>query len=148
VEEQQDSALGRIAKPKSFIQFFVGLGEKSQIDRDNQEQPALDADLSPKHTVLGTVPNTIDEIPGSRGQMVEGDRKGVSFIPGLFGAVSESGLYLNYAAVKHDQSANGLIHSKQTLVGTKVDLPFACFYTSLRNMASEKLAKPEVLLPK
>jgi hypothetical protein len=148
VEEQQASALGRIAKPKSFIQFFVALGEKSQIAPESQEQPDLDADLSPKHTVLGTVPSTIDEIPGSPAKIVEGERKGVNFRPGLFGAVSESGLYLNYAAVKRDQPADDLIPSKQTLVSTKVDLPFAYFYTSFRNVASEKLAKPEVLAQK
>lgn len=63
----------------------------------------------------------------------------LSYKPGRFGAVSESGIYINSAAVKNGPS------KKQTLVRTKIDLPYSYLY---RDLVPESVKSDEPKLPK
>jgi len=63
----------------------------------------------------------------------------LSYKPGRFGAVSESGIYINSAAVKNGPSKN------QTLVRTKIDLPYSYLY---RDLVPESVKSDEPKLPK
>lgn len=105
VEEQQASALGNIARPNDFIQFFIATPEVSnpQATYSLGEQRDL---------VLGTVPSTIDDIP-SIGSTTPGNPEHNEIgLMGHFGAVSESGIYL-FSKTSHRSPA----------VETKLDIP-------------------------
>lgn len=91
IEEQQTSALGSIAKPGSYIQFFLakGLSDTSRVE-------AYDARKLRYTTILGAVPSTMDDIPAVNTGIVpelEGDER-IKYIPKCFGAVSESGIFI------------------------------------------------------
>jgi hypothetical protein len=155
IEEHQASALGNIAKPNSFIQFFAMEGKNASPVRLTDPQPRRSPmdDRYRMHTVLGTVPSTVDQTPTRprkrpKSQKYETFRArwwrrrglglktgspnwkdNVIFRSGHFGAVSESGLYLDFAK-KHSQKDATV--SEQDIVQTKIDFPYSYVYRDHR----------------
>ena len=141
LEEQQVSALGNIAKPGAYIQFFAA--DSSRIGHaERLPEPAKKhlnvVDTFQNSLVIGTVPSTIDNVPRNQinhGQETSGVRK--SFIKaqlGHFGCVSESGVFLNLAEVEHNRYEDRIDHIRREN-STKIDLPYSYFYRSTWNRA-------------
>jgi hypothetical protein len=119
LEEQQTSALGNIAQEGASIQFFVA-GEH----RKNGESVAYDvAGILRKTLVLGGVPSTVDDVPKSNQETSD---KELYSLPGHFGCVSESGIYLQDKDLK-SMSTDGIASTEPNAVPhqTKIDLPFS-----------------------
>jgi hypothetical protein len=137
LEEQQASALGSIAKPDSYIQFFIA---DNQNETSEATEPVSRSgegpntpDISRKSrmsTVLGTAPSTIDDQPseptGSQNAR-NALRRNIFPQVGHFGAVSESGIFLRKNAV---DSKGQEIHNA-VVATTKIDLPFSYIYRSV-----------------
>jgi len=114
-EEEQVSALGNLASPDSYVQFFAA----HSSERNEKSMSSLTGpdDSLPRTTiVLGAVPSTIDDIPEPpKAPIPTGEQSVVSQL-GHFGAVSESGLYIDTKWIG-DKSVN--------TVHTKIDLPYS-----------------------
>jgi hypothetical protein len=136
LEEQQASALGRIAHPNAFIQFFLANGKntfKSYRDGDTLKKTA---DVFQVGTVIGTVPSTVDDIPVSVPPQGCHPKSSINFQVGHFGAVSESGIYYNSTLVKDTKSE---IHvTPQHPISTKIDVPYSYVFRNLRQEAASR----------
>lgn len=106
--ESHADALGRVAIPGSYIQFFASPAlslESPQYARDT--------------SVFGTIPSSIDDIP----QAGEGPAE-IEVWPGWFGALSEQGMSMKY--VVHEHQTHATEHFSQTMI----DVPFSLFVTN------------------
>lgn len=121
-QDQQDAALGSIAKAGDYIQFFIASKAKPTEDTPSgptEIQPAKIKTGQMKYrdwissTVFGTVPSTIDDMPLAEDAAVASEQK-ITLLAGHFGAVSESGIYINLPAQRNMAS-----------VQSKIDLPFS-----------------------
>jgi hypothetical protein len=148
-QEQQDTALGDLARPGDWIQFFTVDPSKAK-EYSNESREALDLHywrdsitrdhlVVPetaeainwmKSTVFGAVPSTIDKMPDNKDDI--NPKKGVVFQQGHFGAVSESGLFLR----SEQRFRKGSLEEKQTTsdfrtYDTKIDIPHSYVYRNL-----------------
>lgn len=114
LEEQQASALGNIARPDDFIQFFITGSEK-------QPNPPKRPDGHASSLVIGTIPSTIDDIASSVSSTPGNAEHNETSLMGHFGAVSESGIYLDF------DSLNEWTASSTPEFCTKVDIPYSYF---------------------
>jgi hypothetical protein len=118
LENQQASALGRLAKEGDYIQFFTS--ERGNVSRQALNPQVRRHSQTDNSTVLGAVPSTVDSVPslGDGAQQII-KRKGPVINEGHFGCVSESGMFL---------------HREDPELGnwdTKVDMPYSyLFYNS------------------
>ena len=117
LEEQQISALGNLAQPGAYIQFFVGNPGKSHT---TLEKRLNYFDPKKRNVVIGTTPSTIDDIPIDT---VDKGGEHVRIRNGHFGCVSQSGIYLS----KKDPGSNPNT-SESPSFGTKIDLPHSYVY--------------------
>ncbi|KAL3424710.1 v-type c subunit family protein [Phlyctema vagabunda] len=121
--EEQDSALGKVALPGSIIQFLIPWQQ-----RGSNIPNLLPQFLFSDTTVFGTVPSTIDSVPTD----VKTDdapetpqpKKRSRYYHGLFGAVSESGLFLNYKAKVSEVSDTADGDLLPSRIQTKLDVPY------------------------
>jgi hypothetical protein len=113
IEEQQMSALGNIAKPGDYIQFFA----KNPRWQKPSEQRLLYLDPKKRSVVIGTNPSTIDDVP------VPETSTQLRIFHGHFGCASQSGIYLSQKSTKskHDEPEK----SKSV---SKIDLPYSYVY--------------------
>ena len=134
LKDQRELALGNIAEVGAFIQFFVA----------TPAVPAATLSTIPyrdawrRTTVIGTVPSTIDD------QLLEdtspSKRDNSVYIPGHFGAVSESGIFLS-TLPKEEAESSG---DKDIIIHTKIDLPYSYVYRDMieeRNLLSRGSTK-------
>ncbi|KAG9246682.1 hypothetical protein BJ878DRAFT_455799 [Calycina marina] len=141
VEDQRALALGNLANTDSYIQFFAAQAPESRADEHMKSNfmPLAPSDSEKKSRpsartslVLGSVPSTIDKVPGTQTTSIQSDYDTAAFPrKGHFGAVSESGLYVD--------TQRSSVVDKDT-VHTKIDLP----YSSLRWSFTEALTGPVV----
>lgn len=136
LEEQQASALGNIAHPNAVIQFFLANGE--MISRPlpdtfqgnepvEASQKRTYADMFQTATVFGAVPSTVDIIPtfeSPASVTTPGDS--IEFRKGLFGAVSESGMYYDSTVPKDIISGEHV--TRPVAISTKIDLPYSYLF--------------------
>ncbi|RFU26721.1 hypothetical protein B7463_g9609, partial [Scytalidium lignicola] len=124
------SALGDLAKPDAYIQFFVADPHQGQDQGERVKSNATDG----MTTVVGTVPSTVDEMPRvSEGLISDNIPDEDLFIHhvGHFGAVSESGMFVESSEASsasfsgNSKSESG---SEGHMVRSKIDMPYS-FYT-------------------
>ncbi|RDW73966.1 hypothetical protein BP5796_07408 [Coleophoma crateriformis] len=129
IKDEQAAALGKVALPGSFIQFFTN---SPKLFSAKKEPKANTKPIWPwrtaasqycQGTVLGVVPSTIDNMPQVEESADTGEISGVTIrvFRGAFGAVSESGLYIQKAA------SESLI-SYLAAGSTKYDMPYTYIY--------------------
>ncbi|KAH8815261.1 hypothetical protein F5884DRAFT_665380, partial [Xylogone sp. PMI_703] len=119
-DESSSSSLGDLAKPGSYIQFFV---EDPHCDQEQAKRktPTSSANAL-RATVVGTIPSTVDEMPNVY-EDANRDRDDVSnddlfvYLDGHFGAVSERGMFIESS----ETNAGG------RTVRSKIDMPYS-FY--------------------
>lgn len=111
MEEQQTSALGVLAEPGAFIQFFTTKHDGDEIT----PSPVSESNASAQSVVIGTIPNPVDgadmEVPDDLNDTIE-------IQAGHFGCVSQAGLYI------HKGRENSEPYE------TKVDIPYSFFGSS------------------
>lgn len=116
--EEQMSALGNLAQPGAYIQFFA-----AQPPQVTQNGDVLRNDHSRRRRfVIGTVPSTIDDVKTPSGDTILGSG-GLVVHAGLFGAVSEAGLFTHKSSSRSKDRAS----LKSDIQDTKIDLPYSRF---------------------
>lgn len=130
-EEQNELSLEGIVKPGSFVQFFLMPEQKeiqpmevlklAQGDAVNKKLYAL--------TAIGSVP-ALDNVqpPAAEVNKTTESKRVTFFRNGHFGAVSESGLFLNSATVNDNPLQEDAEDSERILVKSKINAPFSYFY--------------------
>ncbi|KAL2072797.1 hypothetical protein VTL71DRAFT_12140 [Oculimacula yallundae] len=146
LEDQQTSALGNIAQPGAFIQFFVALREPTSQPRIMMKRPNYS--YMRKSAVFGAVPSTVDDVvvplPRADGQAQGGKHarksNSIHFKAGHFGFVSERGMFLRHGPrYKPDR-----LPSDDNF--TKIDLPYSYFSVDYRLATKEQEQKrPSVI---
>ncbi|KAE9381464.1 hypothetical protein N431DRAFT_359494 [Stipitochalara longipes BDJ] len=121
LDEQQASALGRLAQEGAFIQFLVAAKNDEGPINSLQGNGSENVAFTRSSTVVGVVPSTVDDVHGE--QQVMPTTSDLQVYLGHFGMVSESGMFLR--GVKPEKMDKGeLVPSLET----KIDLPFSYFY--------------------
>ncbi|RDL36790.1 uncharacterized protein BP5553_06142 [Venustampulla echinocandica] len=110
MEEQQTSALGILAEPGAFIQFFTTKPGSNEITRTQ----VSGSDPSVRSVVVGTIPSPVD---GIAMEISDDANDTIEIQGGHFGCVSQAGLYI------HKDRENKEPYE------TKVDLPYSFFYS-------------------
>jgi len=113
LEEQQISALGNIAKPGDYIQFFVGNRRK----HISSEKRLNYGDPKKRSVVIGTAPSTIDDVPSPETSTE------IKIRPGHFGCASQSGIYISQKSSESKQFG-----SENPTFSSKVDMPHSYAY--------------------
>jgi len=124
LEEQQASALGKIAQEGDSIQFFVAHTRKYH---DASKLSGKAKGQLRKSIVFGAIPSTIDDIPGPQntdGTALDPNIKPLHIRVGHFGYVSESGMFLHYGPQKNKGSKEPVSVESYT----KIDLPYSYLY--------------------
>jgi hypothetical protein len=133
LEEQQTSALGNIAQEGASIQFFV-----AGKHRENGESVAYDVTgIVRKTVVLGGVPSTVDDVPKSN---QENPDKKLYSLPGHFGCVSESGIYLQDKDLISMSTDEITSTEQKAIPQTKIDLPFSYVCCDALEVNSEEIS--------
>jgi hypothetical protein len=128
--DEQQTALGEIAKPGDFVQFFIH-------EPNLQLLPSQGISRFPHCTIaFGSIPSSMDAIPDTLlSQPVERRRK-LEVIEDQFGALSEQGI--GHQLVDYAISESGEYEPQSPLSGpvaqTKVDVPFSMFYYHYRKV--------------
>jgi hypothetical protein len=129
VDEQQISALGNIAQEGAFIQFLVAAQDNSEgVSLRKPNSGYIDSTL--RSTVVGAVPNAVDEIHGLRQEKQTDNetlKDGIQVYPGHFGCVSESGMFLHRPLAESKNRRKDLKRD-MPMVETKIDLPYSYIY--------------------
>jgi hypothetical protein len=125
LEDQQNSALGKIAELDAFIQFFVANTTAPVVPF---AKPSVYRDVWQQTTVIGTVPSTIDD--PRTGKADSSTDNYVTYQKGHFGAVSESGMFLSTFPAKSGNNGDKI--AKDLPIHTKIDLPYSCVYRDMR----------------
>lgn len=136
--DQQITALGNIAKPGSYIQFFTT--HNAQSEGEPLFTTGSPRKMSVSTTIVGTVPSTIDDIPTSKiapDETVQTMRRRI----GEFGCVSESGLFIQHTLAignttldknssyrQKRQSSSRSLPITRPSFETKLDLPYSYIY--------------------
>jgi hypothetical protein len=133
------SALTPVVEDGDTIQFFIS-PTKSAAEQD--ELKTLKA--TPKNNTwgweLGTVPSTIDSIPGGSWQHTD-DSNYIAVFKHSFGALAENGLTLTrrFQVTPHQPSS--------TLAMTTIDVPYSRFWSvelAGKESSTEDVGEPEV----
>lgn len=133
-EDQQASALGDIAKPGDYVQFFAANIQKPREPAVFEPEEPADLPKSPdpdywrRSLVFGTAPSTIDDLPSTPQKRCH---EPVILQKGHFGAVSERGMYINLPS---RQERGG---RDNPVVQSKIDLPYSFSYTDLKSATEE-----------
>ena len=133
LEDQQTSALGKIAEPDAYIQFFIADNTTPAVPPYAHPGPA-GGDIWQLTTVIGTVPSTVDD--QRSGQSSSGARNDIICQTGHFGAVSESGMFLSASSTNEQRvrkAGDRII--KEPAIHTKIDLPYSYIYRDMRREA-------------
>jgi hypothetical protein len=141
MEEQQASALGNIAEPDAYIQFFI-LDNKNARGRPLRSPKPASVDIWQMTTVVGTIPSTIDDQRfDSLGPQKARDAK-VICQAGHFGALSEAGMFLSAPSIEQraPKGRDGVI--KKPAILSKIDLPYSYIYRDFRLEAKPGRFKP------
>ncbi|KAG9236915.1 hypothetical protein BJ875DRAFT_455230 [Amylocarpus encephaloides] len=129
LEHQQTSALGKVAQPGAYIQFFGMRSPKQGWDRLLRVQMKW-YDPACRSVIIGTCPNTIDDMPKQDNQKYgEPHTPRIRVRAGQFGCVSETGIFIR-------QRQGG---SKPDFE-TKLDLPYSYL---MANMGSAIARDPK-----
>ncbi|TAQ89024.1 hypothetical protein B7494_g2669 [Chlorociboria aeruginascens] len=139
IEEQNTSALGNIAWRNSFIQFFVPYapGKKHREYPTPQQKSSRERSPFRQSLVFGTIPSTVDKLipsspsPQSNSSNGRPQYSDASLQAGHFGAVSETGLFLDATKIPTFSHNKKKVLSRPK-IRTKVDLPYSYFYTDLQ----------------
>lgn len=118
LEVQQISALGNMAEPGAYIQFFVGNPGRLLSTPDKRLNSI---DPKKRIVVIGTTPSTIDDIPSTT---VSEDDDEIRIRNGYFGCVSQSGIYLSKKSSGFD-----VYDSQRASFGTKIDVPYSYLFS-------------------
>lgn len=125
--EKQESALRNIVSPGDYVQFYLALPDSSehglveQKGRVDSNVTHIKPDPNSHSAEFGTVPSTIDTIPGNPSEAGESDQA-VRYYPNHFGALSEVGIALTINEYDgHDVSKMEQVNQ------TKMDVPFGRF---------------------
>jgi hypothetical protein len=118
------SALTPVVEDGDAVQFFISPSTGTDKNTEEYTEQTKLMSISKKDTLgweLGTIPSTVDSIPGGSWQHQGSDDDYVAVFRRCFGALSESGLTLTrYAQIKPDE--------RLSLLGTTtVDVPFSRF---------------------
>ncbi|KAF2689131.1 hypothetical protein K458DRAFT_413429 [Lentithecium fluviatile CBS 122367] len=119
------SALQQAAHDGDYIQFFISPSTTSpaSIDQDAQSKRLKElAEIeTPWGWELGTVPSTVDVIPGGSWQHEAPASKDTFVFKHSFGALAEGGITLHrHFKLKQD-------HTYSLISGSKIDVPFSRF---------------------
>jgi hypothetical protein len=135
----QTRALGEIAKPGSYIQFWiahdlpgVGTDMNNKPSNPNETCPALGV----SSFSFGCIPSTIDDIPSPSAEPNKSSKEGsgLAEFHGHFGAQSEHGIFLHFQI----PGEQGL--ERESTLKTKMDVPYA----TLQLLNRENLPKPSI----
>ena len=141
MEEQRTSALGNIAEPDAYIQFFI-LDNKNARGRPLRSPKPVSVDIWQRSTVVGTVPSTIDDQRfDSLGPEKARDAK-VICQAGHFGALSEAGMFLSAPSIEQRAPKGRDVVIKKPAIHTKIDLPYSYIYRDFRLEAKPGRVKP------
>jgi hypothetical protein len=114
------SALTPVVHDGDAIQFFISPAPSNQVEGDKALE--LLKALPKERTLgweLGTIPSTVDSIPGGSWQHVGADSKYVAVFRNSFGALSEGGLTLTRGrAAKRKEPM-------LTFATTTIDVPYS-----------------------
>jgi hypothetical protein len=128
------SALQQVAHDGDYIQFFISPSATSTAPNDPEAQSMKLEELTKVSTPwaleLGTVPSTMDSIPGESWQHADSASKDVFVFKHSFGALAEGGLTLHRQFRLKSGDAFSLIS------GSKVDVPYSRF--SAVNIGAEE----------
>lgn len=139
LEEERVPALGNIARPNAYIQFFLAnsdipfrqpvetpdWSEAAELAKNKEKE--IHADVYQASTVLGAVPSTIDDISNPESSPGKAPLKDSTlFQNGHFGALSESGIYYNSTVVKDFKSGEYVMSPLP--ISTKIDVPYSYFF--------------------
>jgi hypothetical protein len=121
IEQQQATALGDLASPGSFIQFYTADSVSMPSTSSTSSSTVNDWNLS---VVIGTVPSTIDDVPDTSAKKSKIDGgKDMEWLCNHLGVVSESGIYLESRPLPINPKTNS--EKLHCPVVTKIDMPFS-----------------------
>lgn len=116
-ERQQKQALGEVVKEGESIMFF--LAPKGFHRTETADQSMEFVRKADNAALFGVIPSTVDAIPGTLSEHTDGsstnsaNSPGISHHPGLFGALSETGMALTVS------------REERVISQTKFDAPFS-----------------------
>ena len=125
LEDQQNSALGKIAEVDAFIQFFIANATAPVVPF---AKPSVHGDVWQQTTVIGAVPSTIDDQRTDEADSSTEDY--ITYQKGHFGAVSESGMFLSTFPAKNGNDSDQI--AEDLPLHTKIDLPYSYVYRDMR----------------
>ena len=148
LEEQQTSALGNIAEPDAYIQFFVLDNNSPRQMPTRNPNPRRDG-IRQMSTVIGTIPSSIDDQrPDDYAPGTVGDTQ-LDCERGHFGAVSEAGIFLSAPSMEKTTPTGGDSIIRRRAIQTKIDLPYSYVYRNFAPVTKPgKLNATERLLAK
>jgi hypothetical protein len=112
-KDEQSQALGEVAKPGDYIQFFIpgdAMPEAPLVEEANSARR--------ESSVFGTIPSSVDDLPPTISAEETSQLENFVAVPGHFGALTEQGIYLSLVRPKDTQLAD---------FKTKIDIPFTRF---------------------
>ena len=146
-EDRSPFMVGGVAKPDSYIQFFLSADEKRF--KINEPIPN-DRKLAPggvySFTAVGAVPSDTRKFRAQTAAWVANktvEGKNRTYVrPGHFGAVSESGIFLRSAGVKDKQEMGDAELAEHTPILSKINSPFSYFYRDMRSAEEKERDEP------
>ncbi|KAH7380414.1 hypothetical protein DE146DRAFT_295650 [Phaeosphaeria sp. MPI-PUGE-AT-0046c] len=112
-------ALTPVLRDGDAIQFFISPGLHDQLDDDKKmKRLKLLARQGAGGVQLGTVPSTIDSVPGQSQQHIATDDGYVAVFKNSFGALTEAGLTLTRRLTPQDQN-------QRPVLTTMIDVPYS-----------------------
>ena len=145
-EDQSPFMVGGVAKPNSYIQFFLSADEKRfKINEPLPTERKLTPGGVYSFTAVGAVPSDTRKFRAPTkawvaNKTIEGKNR-THARPGHFGAVSESGIFLRSAEVRDGKMA-GEESVEQTPILSKVNSPFSYFYRDMRSAEEKERDEP------
>ncbi|KAI9830125.1 MAG: hypothetical protein M1819_005802 [Sarea resinae] len=132
VEDEQREALGEVAKPGDYVQFFISPGDSIK-PRQAEGETAVSKEAPTTLFEFGTIPSTVDFLltDAASPTLSDGEENIISL--DCFGAFSEKGLgitiddFTPFGTVEE-----GLAKDSRTITQTKVDVPYSRLRLALR----------------
>jgi hypothetical protein len=149
-EDQPSFMIGGVAKPNSYIQFFLSADEERF--KINEPVPT-DRKIVPQgvysFTAIGAVSSDTRNFRAPTEAWVankttEG-KKHTYARPGHFGAVSESGIFLRSADTKTEQKRGDAEPTEQIPVLSKINSPYSYFYRDMRSAEEKERDEPTLV---
>jgi hypothetical protein len=139
--------VGGVAKPNSYIQFFLSADEKRfQINEPVPTERKIAPGGVYSFTAIGAVSSDTRKFRAPTEAWVsnkttEGKNR-THARPGHFGAVSESGIFLRSADIKAEQKIGGAELAGQIPILSKINSPFSYFYRDMRSAEEKERDEP------